>query len=340
MVKAYAAMAAGGALEPFEFEFGALDDNAVEIAVDYCGLCSSDVSMINNSWGRSTFPLVPGHEVIGTISAVGAAVTRVAIGDVVGLGWHADYCMECHTCLSGDHNLCGSAAPTIIGRHGGFAEKVRANAASVVKLPVGTDPKTAGPLFCGGITVFNPLLEYNVKPTDKVAVIGIGGLGHLAIKFLRAWGCEVTAFTSTDAKREEAIAMGAVSTINSTSSADIEAHANQFDLVLSTVGVNLDWPTILTTLRPKGRLHLVGITVEPMQIGVMSLLRHQKAVSASPVGSPAAIATMLEFAAAHNIQPQMELYRAASINEAIERLESGKARYRVVIDMRSHGNQQ
>ncbi|MFK7977445.1 MAG: NAD(P)-dependent alcohol dehydrogenase [Halioglobus sp.] len=333
MVKAYAAMAAEATLEPYEFEFGPLADNAVEVDVQYCGLCSSDVSMINNSWGRTTYPLVPGHEVIGTVAAVGSQVKRVAVGDQVGLGWHADYCMECHTCMSGDHNLCASAAPTIIGRHGGFAEKVRANAASVVKLPQGADPKTAGPLFCGGITVFNPLLEYNVKPTDKVAVIGIGGLGHLAIKFLRAWGCEVTAFTSTDAKRAEAIEMGAVATINSTSSADIEAHANEFDLVLSTVGVNLDWTTILTTLRPKGRLHLVGITVEPMAIGVMSLLRHQKAVSASPVGSPAAIATMLEFAAQHDIQPQIEMYPASQINDAIERLESGKARYRVVIDM-------
>lgn len=334
MVKAYAAMAAGGELEPYEFEFGPLADNAVEIAVEYCGLCSSDVSMINNSWGRSTFPLVPGHEVIGTIAAVGSQVRRVAVGDKVGLGWHADYCMECHTCMSGDHHLCASAAPTIIGRHGGFAERVRANAASVVKLPEGANAATTGPLFCGGITVFNPLLEYDVKPTDNVAVIGIGGLGHLAIKFLRAWGCQVTAFTSTDAKREEAIAMGAIKTIDSTSTQAIEAHAGQFDLVLSTVGVNLDWPTILTTLRPKGRLHLVGITVEPMSIGVMSLLRQQKAVSASPVGSPAAIATMLEFAAQHDIQPQTELYRAAQINDAIARLESGKARYRIVIDMR------
>lgn len=335
MVQAYAAIEPGGKLEPFEFEFGALNDAAVEIEVAYCGLCSSDVSMINNSWGRSTFPLVPGHEVIGTISAVGSQVTRVAVGDLVGLGWHADYCMECHTCLSGDHNLCGSAAPTIIGRHGGFAERVRANAASVVKLPAGADPKTAGPLFCGGITVFNPLLEYDIKPTDKVAVIGIGGLGHLAIAFLCAWGCEVTAFTSTAGKREEAIEMGASATVDSTNSADIEAHTNQFDLVLSTVGVNLDWPTILTTLRPKGRLHLVGITVEPMEIGVMSLLRHQKTVSASPVGSPAAIATMLEFAAQHNIQPQTEMFAASNINEAIARLESGKARYRVVIDMKN-----
>lgn len=337
MVKAYAAMEASAALVPYEIEFGPLAGTDVEIAVDYCGLCSSDVSMINNSWGRSTYPLVPGHEVIGTISAVGAQVQRVAVGDRVGLGWHADYCMECHTCLSGDHNLCASAAPTIIGRHGGFAERVRANAASVVKLPEGMNPESAGPLFCGGITVFNPLLEYNVKPTDKVAVIGIGGLGHLAIKFLRAWGCEVTAFTSTAAKRAEALDMGAVATIDSTSTQDIESHANAFDLVLSTVGVNLDWPTILTTLRPKGRLHLVGITVEPMSIGVMSLLRHQKAVSASPVGSPTAIATMLEFAAQHAIEPQIEMYPASDINGAIERLRSGKARYRVVIDMRQAG---
>lgn len=335
MVKAYAAMQAKGKLEDYTFEFGAIGSDEVEIAVDYCGLCSSDVSMIDNAWGRSTYPLVPGHEVVGTVSMVGDHVSNVAIGDVVGLGWHSDYCMVCDTCMSGDHNLCPSVAPTIVGRHGGFADRVRANAASVVKLPASLDRSSAGPLFCGGITVFNPLVQYNIKPTDKVAVIGIGGLGHLALKFMSAWGCEVTAFTSSEAKKQEALEMGASQTINSTEPEEIAQHASSFDLILSTVGVSLDWTAYIGTLKPKGRLHLVGITLEPIEIGVMSLLRTQKSLSASPVGSPATIAKMLEFAAMHKIAPQVEMFKASEINEAVARLESGQARYRVVIDMRS-----
>lgn len=334
MVMAYAAHGAAEKLQPHEIEFGPLASTDVEIAVEYCGLCASDVSMINNEWGRSTYPLVPGHEVIGKISRVGEQVSTLSVGDAVGLGWHSHYCMACETCMSGDHNLCPSVAPTIVGRHGGFAERVRAHAASVVKLPAAIDPSTAGPLFCGGITVFNPLVQFDVKPTDKVAVIGIGGLGHLALQFMRAWGCEVTAFTSSEAKHEEALAMGATAAINSTDSQALERHAGSFDLVLSTVGKNLDWAGYLATLKPRGRLHLVGITLEPMEIGVMSLLRAQKSVSASPVGSPATIAKMLNFAALHNIAPQIEMYKASAINEAIEHLRSGEARYRVVIDMR------
>jgi len=336
MVMAYAALQAKGKLEPFEFEFSQLISTDVEIDVEYCGLCASDVSMINNTWGRSTYPLVPGHEIIGTVSDVGTSVSHLKVGDAVGLGWHSDYCMVCETCMGGDHNLCPSVAPTIVGRHGGFAERVRANAASVVKLPEGMDSRVAGPLFCGGITVFNPLIQYDVKPTDKVAVIGIGGLGHLALKFMHAWGCDVTAFTSSEAKKNEALTMGASRTIDSTDSQDIAKHASTFDLILSTVGVSLDWSTYLATLKPKGRLHLVGITLEPLEIGVMSLLRSQKSVSASPVGSPATIAKMLDFAQHHGIEPQVEVYKASDINAAIERLESGAAKYRIVVDMRAN----
>ncbi len=277
------------------------------------------------------YPLVPGHEVIGTVAQVGSAVTTLKVGDAVGLGWHSRYCMTCSTCMSGDHNLCLAVQPTIVGRHGGFADKVRASAASVVKLPAGIDKASAGPLFCAGITVFNPLLQFNVRATDRVAVIGIGGLGHLALKFLKAWGCEATAFTSTAAKRQEALAMGASDAIDTTDSAAIRKHANAFDLIISTVDVKLDWSDFLLTLKPRGRLHFVGIPLQPLDIAVVSLLRGQKSISASPVGSPDAIAQMLDFAALHGIRPEVEEYPVSRINEAIARLRSGAARYRVVL---------
>lgn len=331
MINAYAVAQASGRLERFEYDPGHLGNTEVEIDVQYCGICHSDLSMIDNAWGRSAYPLVPGHEVIGTVAQAGAGVTTLAVGDAVGLGWHASYCMACSICLSGDHNLCLSAQPTIVGRHGGFADKVRACAASVVKLPPGIDKATAGPLFCAGITVFNPLLQFNVQATDRVAVIGIGGLGHLALKFLKAWGCEATAFTSTAAKRREALAMGASDTLDTTDPAAIRKFANTFDLIISTVDVKLDWSDFLLTLKPRGRLHFVGVPLQPLDIAVVSLLRGQKSVSASPVGSPGSIARMLDFAAFHGIAPDVEEFPFSRINEAVERLRSGAARYRVVL---------
>ena len=331
MIKAYAAMKQGGPLQPFEYDPGALGNDDVEIDVAYCGICHSDLSMLGNDWGMTQYPLVPGHEVVGTLAAVGADVTHLKVGDTVGLGWHAGYCLTCPACLEGDHNLCASSQPTIVGRHGGFADKVRAQASSVVPLPAGVDPESAGPLFCGGITVFNPLVQFDVKPTSKVGVIGIGGLGHMALKFLNAWGCHVTAFTSTEAKQTEALSMGAHQAIDSRDPAALEAAAGQFDLILSTVNVKLDWNAYLSALRPRGRLHFVGATLEPLDLGAMGLIMGQRSISGSPVGSPANIARMLDFAALHGIKPQIETFPLAQVNEAIDHLRSGKARYRIVL---------
>jgi uncharacterized zinc-type alcohol dehydrogenase-like protein len=150
---------------------GSLDDDEVEINVQYCGICHSDLSMIDNEWGMTQYPMVPGHEVVGTISSVGSRIRHLEVGDVVGLGWHSGYCMTCPSCLSGDHNLCASAQATIIGHNGGFAEKVRANATSVVKLPDTIDKESTGPLFCGGITVFNPIVQFDIKPTAASALL-------------------------------------------------------------------------------------------------------------------------------------------------------------------------
>ncbi|MFC3151431.1 NAD(P)-dependent alcohol dehydrogenase [Litoribrevibacter euphylliae] len=331
MIKAYAAFEPSGELTPFEYDPGELGPNDVEIKVEFCGICHSDLSMLNNEWGMTSYPFVPGHEVIGTISAVGHQVTQFSEGDLVGLGWHSDYCHDCRSCNTGDHNLCDEAAGTIVGRHGGFADKVRADATSVVALPSHIDKAIAGPLFCAGITVFNPLVQFNIKPTDRVAVIGIGGLGHLALQFLNAWGCHVTAFTSSEQKQKEALEMGAHAVINSTDKNAIKAAAKQFDLIISTVDVKLDWNRYINTLAPKGRLHFVGATLEPLDISVFGLMDAQRSVSSSPVGSPSTIATMLDFAGRHDIKPIIEEFSFDQINDAMKRLESGDARYRIVL---------
>lgn len=331
MIQAYAAFEPGGELRPFEYDPGPLGAGEVEIEVEHCGICHSDLSMLDNAWGMSCYPLVPGHEVIGRIAALGPGVAHLEPGQRVGLGWHAGYCLHCEACLSGDHNLCGQAQGTIVAHHGGFAEKVRAAAVSVVPLPDGIDVTRAGPLFCGGITVFDPLVQFDIPPTASVAVIGIGGLGHLALKFLNAWGCEVTAFTSSAAKRAEALRLGAHQTLDSRDPAALQGAANRFDLILSTVNVKLDWNAYVAALKPKGRLHFVGATLAPLDLAVFPLIAGQRSISGTPVGSPATMRRMLEFAARHGINPVTEHFPLDRVNDAIAHLRSGQARYRVVL---------
>lgn len=331
MIKAYAAFEAGGMLQPFEYDPGILNDHEVEITIEYCGICHSDLSMLHNEWGITQYPFVPGHEIVGTISAKGNSVHNLQLGQRAGLGWHSGYCMTCYSCLSGDHNLCVQSESTIVNRHGGFADKVRAHSASVVTLPDNIDVQSAGPLFCAGITVFNPLLQFNISPTANVAVIGIGGLGHIALQFLRAWGCQVTAFTTSDDKKNEALALGAHKVLDTRDPAQLTAASNQFDLILSTVNVKLDWNAYLATLRPKGRLHFLGVTLESLDINVFPLIAGQYSISGSPTGSPTSMIAMLNFANRHNIKPVVEIFPFDKVNEALAKLASGKAKYRIVL---------
>lgn len=331
MIKGFAAFEAGGTLKAFEYDPGLLKANEVEIDVHYCGICYSDIHMIDNDWEITEYPMIPGHEVVGIISAVGKNVTHLKVGETVGLGWHAGYCMTCEYCLSGDHNLCANSQATIVGHHGGFAEKVRADAISVVRLPDGLAPESAGPLFCGGITVFNPLVQFQIKPTGRAGVIGIGGLGHLAVQFFRAWGCEVTAFTSSEEKMREALSLGAHRTIHSRDYSEIGKHGGEFDFLISTVHGSLDWNVYLETLRPKGRLHFMGAVPDPLALNLTPLIVGQRTVSGSPVGSPVNIRRMLNFAVRHHIRPVIEKFKFENVNEAIAHLRSGKAHYRIVL---------
>ena len=327
MIKAYAAQSPGGVLERFEFERGPLLSNEVDIEVLHCGICHSDLSMLNNDWEITEYPFVGGHEVIGKIKQVGAEVKHLQEGEIVGLGWHAGYCMTCDCCMQGHHNLCHESESTVVGRYGGFSTEVRAKAHSVIALPKELPPEVAGPLFCGGITVFTPLLQYDIKPTSRVGVIGIGGLGHLALQFLKAWGCEVTAFTSNEAKKQEALALGAHHTVDSRHG-EIQ---QKYDLIISTVNIKLDWDRYVSALAPNGRLHFVGATLDPLDIHVSPMIAGQRSMSASLVGSPAGISTMLEFAARHQIKPVVEHFQFDQINEALAHLRDGKAKYRIVL---------
>lgn len=330
-INAYAAKEPKALLEPFSYELDELGAEQVDVKIHYCGICHSDLSMINNDWGVSAYPIVPGHEVVGEVIAIGNQVKGLQIGDMVGVGWNSESCMSCHDCMDGAHHLCAEKESTIVGRHGGFADHIRSHWSWAIKLPEGMDLSKAGPLLCGGITVFNPIIMAGVQPTDKVGVIGIGGLGHMAIKFLKHWGCEVVAFSSNPDKEAQILEMGASKVINSTEPEELASIAGSLNFILNTTNVTLDWDSYLATLAPRGTFHTVGAVLEPMAIPAFSLIGGEKTVAGSPLGSPALTKTMLEFCVRHDIYPTVEEFSMDEVNQAIEHLHSGKARYRIVL---------
>lgn len=335
MIQAYASTDAGKPFEKFEYDPGELGGDGVEIAVTHCGICHSDLSMLDNDWGITAYPFVGGHEITGTVTALGDHVPtdKLKIGDTVGLGWFSESCMHCRSCLHGDHNLClNDPQQTIVQRHGGFADKVRAHWGWATKLPDGLDPAKAGPLFCGGITVFNPIVQHGISPMSRVGVIGIGGLGHMALMFLRAWGCEVTAFSTSSDKEQEARGLGAHEFVNTKESGALEKLAGKFDLILNTTNASLDWDAYLNALAAKGVLHTVGVVGNTFGASqVFPMISGQKSLSASPLGSPATTADMLAFCARHDIAPMTETFKMSDINDAFEKLRNGSPRYRLVL---------
>ncbi len=328
-IRAYAANEQGGKLESFEYEPGELKPDEVEIDVDHCGICHSDLSMWNNDWEMTAYPFVPGHEISGTVVVKGDDVTHLEVGQKVGLGWFSRSCGTCEQCLSGDFNLCPTGEGTIVGRHGGFADKVRTQALWATPLPDGIDPATAGPLFCGGITVFNPIVRNEISPTDSVGVVGIGGLGHMALQFLSKWGCEVTAFSSPG-KEDKVKELGAHHFVNSRDESQLENLANHFDMLLVTVNVELNWDLYLSTLKPKGRLHIVGAAPK-VEAGVFPLITGERSISGSPLGSPATTANMLEFSARHGLAPKTEVFPMSEVNEAFAKLHAESPPHRIVL---------
>ncbi|WP_298232794.1 NAD(P)-dependent alcohol dehydrogenase [uncultured Azohydromonas sp.] len=332
LITAWAAHAAGQPLQRHCFDPGPLGPQEVEVAVQHCGLCHSDLSMLDDEWGQTQWPLVPGHEAVGRVVALGEQALGLEIGQRVGLGWTASSCMHCRWCLGGDQQLCLRAQPTIVGRPGAFADRVRAHWAWVLPLPDALDPASAGPLLCGGITVFAPLRDLRIAPTARVGVVGIGGLGHLALQFASAWGCEVTAFSSSSSKHAEALRLGAHRVVDSTDPAALAAIAGTLDLILYTANAALDWEALMATLAPRGRLHVVGAVPQPVAVSAFTLIGGAKSVSGSPTGSRGDLEAMLDFAARHRIEALVERFPMSGVNDALAHLRAGKARYRVVLD--------
>jgi uncharacterized zinc-type alcohol dehydrogenase-like protein len=330
--QAYASLKPGEKLQPWEYEPAPLGNNDVEIAVTHNGLCHTDIHMRDNDWNVSKFPLVAGHEVVGNVTQIGAEVNGIKIGDRLGFGWISNSCRVCDACLRGEENICRQGYKgLIVGNHGGFGNKLRACADFAYKIPDNLDSASAAPLLCAGITVYNPLRTYIKYPGAKVGVLGIGGLGHLAIKFAEAMGAEVTAFSTSSDKEAEAKEFGAHYFCNWKNTEQIKAASGTLDLLLCTVSSEIDWNQAFGLLANNGVLCLVGLPVSTLNIPLLPLVFGQKAIAGSVVGGRRFMKEMLEFAAIHQIKPMIETIPISQINAAMDRVVANKARYRIVL---------
>lgn len=331
LVHAYAAKAANAKLEAFEYELGAIGPDDVDIKVSHCGVCHSDLSMIDNEWQMTAYPIVPGHEVVGTVAAVGAHVKTVKVGQRVGLGWQCGSCAACEFCRRGKEHVCAEQKGTIIAHHGGWADYVRCSANFALPVPEAIASEDAGPLMCAGGTVYTPATHYGVTPGMRTAVVGIGGLGHLAIQFLNKMGCEVTAISSTRSKEAEARTLGAHDFIATSEQGALAKAARRFDYICSTASGDVAWNELVAALRPQGRLAFVGIPESELKLVGWPMIDGEKTVSGGRIGSPTDNLDMLAFAARHGIKPMRNDFAMSDVNKGVELVRSGKARYRVVL---------
>lgn len=331
-INSYAAQSQGAKLTPHAFDPGRLGNNEVEVAVTHCGICHSDVHLIDNDWGFSSYPLIPGHEIVGTVTALGKSAQDLKVGQRVGIGWQAGSCMKCEWCKAGEENLCASAQPTCVGHAGGYADKVRADARFAFPIPKAISSAEAAPLLCAGATVFTPLLDHKAQRGTKLGVVSVGGLGHLALQFGRALGCNVTAFSTSKSKAEEARGFGANRFIDITNADEMGSAANSLDLILTTAAADLPWDALIAALRPKGTLCVLGIPEHSLNVMGFPLVAGHKKVVGSNTGSRKSIEKMLAFAAKHRIVPTIERHPMTRVNEALQTVRDKSVRFRAVLE--------
>ena len=344
-VLGYAAQSAKDDLAPHRFERREPRPNDVTIEILYCGVCHSDLHQARNDWGNSIYPMVPGHEIIGRVASIGPAVTRFQPGDKVGVGCMVDSCQHCAACEHGLEQYCEEHSTLTyndIDRHdrmptfGGYSEKIVVSDKFVLKIPDGLDLKGAAPLLCAGITTWSPLRHWKVGKDSKVAVIGLGGLGHMALKLARAMGADVSLFTRSPSKEEDARRLGAHRIVLSTDQEQMTAAKGQFDLIIDTVPDVHDLNPYLPTLKLDGTLVLVGYLgpLEPV-INSVPLITGRKSVAGSAIGGIAETQEMLDFCGEHGIASDIEMTKIQDINAAYERMLKSDVKYRFVIDMAS-----
>jgi len=331
-VLGYAAKAVGQPLEPFTYESPKLGENDIRVSITHCGVCYTDIQGIEDHYGISTYPFVPGHEIVGIVSAVGRAVTGLKEGDRVGIGWQGRSCMQCEWCLRGDEQLCVDIDDCATWKpYGGFSSSVVVDGRFAYPLPATMPSKIAAVLMCAGISVYSPLRSYAAGGSQKVGIIGVGGLGHLAIQFAHALGCEVTAISSSPEKRDEALRFGANHFIIAQDQASMRQVRLSFDLLLYTSHGKSDWTSLLYSLKTNGRLVVIGFSDDPVVFDPLELVVHQMSITGSLIGNRATMREMLSFAQNHSIIPEVELMPMTQVNEAIRKVKENQARYRIVL---------
>ena len=323
--------AAGAQLLAYKYGVEELASNDVEIKISHCGVCHSDVHLIDNDWGISKYPFIPGHEIVGTVTEVGSEVKDRKVGERVGVGWQANSCGICEWCRQGNEHLCALSQPTCVGRNGGYADAIRVNSRFAIPVPEVLESENVAPLLCGGITVYAPLRNHNVRPSSRVGVVGIGGLGHMGLQFAKAFGAEVTAFSTSKDKEAEAKSLGAHHFVNTRDTGALKKVAGSFDFILSTVSADQDWASYVNALRPKGTMCVVGVPPSPIQVSAFALLAGQKAISGSPTGSPQDLHEMLDVAARHGVKAITERFPMAKANDAVAKVKKNQVRYRAVL---------
>ncbi|MEJ6619121.1 MAG: NAD(P)-dependent alcohol dehydrogenase [Pontimonas sp.] len=339
--RGYAVMAENTELQPWSFDLRSVGSDDVQIAIEFSGVCHSDIHTGRSEWGDVHFPCVPGHEIVGRVSEVGAGVTTFTVGQRVGVGVYVDSCRTCANCLSGMSNYCLEGmtgtynTPERDGKgvtQGGYATSIVVNQGYVVSIPDGLDPAGTAPLLCAGITLYSPLKEWGAGPGVKVGIIGLGGLGHMGVKFAKALGAHVTVLSHSASKKDDALAMGADEFLLTSDESVFVDHAKKFDLLINTVSAPLDLNLYLELLGLDGTLVMVGLSPEPYPIKAFSMLAQRRRIAGSMIGPVSQLQEMLNFAGEHNILSDVEVIDASYVNTSWDRVVASDVRYRFVID--------
>lgn len=344
LCKAYAAFSAATPLQPHTLERRSLGAHDVAITIDYCGVCHSDIHQARNEWGGAIYPMVPGHEIVGHVKATGSAVTKFHIGDRVGVGVIVDSCRHCNSCHDHLEQYCENGASLTYNSteqdkktatYGGYAQSIVTTEDFVLKVPENLSLAATSPLLCAGITTYSPLRHWKVGPGQKVGIIGLGGLGHMGVKFAHAFGAETYAITTSPHKKEDALKLGAKGIVVSKDPTDMAQHANSFDFILSTISASYKLETYLSLLKRDGKMVTVGLPSEPLELDLSDIVHGRKTVAGSMIGGIQETQEMLDFCGKHNITAEIEMIPIQEINTAYDRMVKGDVHYRFVINMAS-----
>ena len=342
--RAYGAASAGARMEPLTIERRQPGPHDVLIEILYCGICHSDIHQARDEWSGAIFPMVPGHEIVGRVKAAGEGVSRLAVGDLAGVGCFVDSCRECDSCRRGLEQFCakgpaftynGTEMDRSTPTHGGYSTQIVVDEAYVLRIPAGLDPAAAAPLLCAGITTYSPLRQWNCKRGDRVGVVGLGGLGHMAVKLAASMGAEVTMLSTSRSKEKDARRLGAAGFELTSDDGTFTRLAGRFDLIIDTVSVPHPYDRYLSLLRPQGTMAIVGVPPEPAPLAAISLIVGNKRLAGSMIGGIAETQEMLDYCALHGIASDVEMIRIQQVNEGYERMIKNDVRYRFVIDLAS-----